>query len=62
MLILFIYLFIYLLEPVILFWGSLINIFFKKEKHLLKIEMFSNNINLYSHCFYQFNKSMLNKN
>ncbi len=35
-----IHLFIYL-EPVILFWGSLI-----KEQHLFKKDMFSNNINL----------------
>ncbi len=36
------------------FLGSLINKKYE-EQHLFKIEMFPNNINLYYHCFYQFN-------
>ncbi len=65
----FIYSFIYLLLLFLFiffgtrdtFLGSLIN---KKEKeqYLFKIEMLSNNINLYYHCFYQFSKSLLNEN
>ncbi len=42
------------------FWGFIDKLKVKK-KHLFEIEMFSNNINLYYHCFYQFNKSLLNK-
>ncbi len=49
---------IYLILNTVLFWGSLIN---KKLKRTALIQQFSNNINLY-YCFYQFNKSLLNKN
>ncbi len=34
----------------------------KQLKRTAFIQQFSNNINLYYHCFYQFNKSLLNKN
>ncbi len=38
--------------------GSLIN---KKLKRTEFIQQQSNNISLYHHCFYKFNKSLLNK-